>query len=403
MLRMEFSVESQLVHGGTEPAAGAPLGPPLLPTSVYRSQGAPGSGPEFGAVGYGRQGNPGWDSLEAALAAMEGPGAAAVTFASGQAASAALMLALADGRESIVFPSDGYYNTRALAARLRPHGAAAVAVDLLDLDAVAAALRTGPAVLWAETPTNPLLRVADLAALAALAAAAGAPLVVDNTVATGLLQKPLDFGAAASVYSLTKAISGHSDVLGGAVVTRDAALAAAVLSWRTDAGAVPGPFESWLSLRGLKTLPLRIERSSATALTVASYLAAHPRVTAVHYPGLVPSEVTRRQLPRGGGPLLSFEIAGSAADADAVVSAARLIVPATSFGGVESSWERRARWPAETAPATLIRLSCGIEPAEDILADLAQALRAARPLVRRTVSEGAVTAGTSYPGEPADA
>src|SRR5262249_43722664 len=163
-------------------------------------------------------------------AAIEGPGARAVTFASGQAASMALMLALADGRDTIVFPCDGYYNTRALAARLRPHGARAAAVDLLELAAGAAGLRGGPAVpgagagvLWAETPTNPLLRVADLTALAAVAAAAGAPFVVDNTVATGLLQQPLDFGAVASVYSLTKSISGHSDVLGGAVVTRDAA------------------------------------------------------------------------------------------------------------------------------------------------------------------------------------
>jgi cystathionine gamma-synthase len=200
------------------------------------------------------------------------------------------------------------------------------------------------------------------------------------------------------VYSLTKAISGHSDVLGGAVVTRDAALAAAVLSWRTDAGAVPGPFESWLSLRGLKTLPLRIERSSATALTVASYLSGHPRVSAVHYPGLAPSEAARRQLPRGYGPLLSFEIAGGAADADAVVAAAELIVPATSFGGVESSWERRARWPAETAPATLIRLSCGIEPADDVIADLAAALEAARPLARGAVSEGVRCREAGYLG-----
>jgi len=367
----DFSVESRLVHGGTERAAGAPLGPPLLPTSVYVSQGEPGDGP-----GYGRNGNPGWAAVESALAAVEGPGAFAVTFASGQAASMALMLALADGREAIVFPSDGYYNTRALAGRLRPHGARAVGVDLLDLDAVGAALRDGPAVLWAETPTNPLLRVADLTALAAVAAAAGAPFVVDNTVATGLLQKPLDFGAAASVYSLTKAVSGHSDVLGGAVVTRDEALARAVLSWRTDGGAIPGPFESWLVLRGLKTLDLRISRASASALSVAAFLAAHPRVTAVHYPGLSPSAAALKQLPRGFGPLLSFEISGTAADADAVVAAARLIVPATSFGGVESSWERRARWPAETAPETLIRLSCGIEPADDLLADISAALNA---------------------------
>jgi len=368
----DFSVAARLIHEGTERAEGAPLGPPLLPTSVYLSQGEPGGGP-----GYGRNGNPGWAAVESALAAIEGPEAAAVTFASGQAASMALMLALAGGRETIVFPADGYYNTRALAARLRPHGARAVAVDLLDLDAVAGALRAGPAVLWAETPTNPLLRVADLTALAAVAAAAGAPLVVDNTVATGLLQQPLDFGAAASVYSLTKALSGHSDVLGGAVVTRDPSLAESVLSWRTDGGAIPGPFESWLVLRGLKTLDLRISRASANALSVATFLAAHPRVTAVHYPGLSPSAAAVRQMPRGFGPLLSFELAGRASDADTVVAAARLIVPATSFGGVESSWERRARWPAETAPETLIRMSCGIEPAADILADLAAALEAA--------------------------
>ena len=370
------------MHGGTGRAEGAPLGPPLLPTSVYVSRGEPGSDPGSGP-GYGRNGNPGWAAVESALADLEGPGAVAVTFASGQAASMALMLALAEGRDTIVFPDDGYYNTRALAGRLRPFGARAVAVDLLDLDAVGAALRAGPAVLWAETPTNPLLRVADLTALAALAGAAGAPFVVDNTVATGLLQKPLGFGAAASVYSLTKSLAGHSDVLGGAVVTRDAALAAAVRAWRTDGGAIPGPFASWLVLRGLKTLDLRITRASESALAVAAFLAAHPRVTAVHYPGLSPSAAALKQLPRGFGPLLSFELSGTAADTDAVVAAARLIVPATSFGGVESSWERRARWPAETAPDTLIRMSCGVEPVGDLLADLSAALavtaRGARP------------------------
>jgi cystathionine gamma-synthase len=229
-------------------------------------------------------------------------------------------------------------------------------------------------VLWAETPTNPLLRVADLAALGALAEAAGAPFVVDNTTATGLLQKPLEFGAVASVYSLTKSISGHSDVLGGAVVTRDAELAASVRSWRTAGGAIPGPFESWLVLRGMKTLPLRIARQSENALAIAQFLAGQPRVTAVHYPGLAPSAAASLQMPRGFGPLLAFEIAGTAADADAVVAAAELVVPATSFGGVESTWERRARWTAETAPETLIRLSAGIEPAADLLADIGAAL-----------------------------
>ena len=201
---MEFSAESQLAHAGTERTAGAPLSPPLLATSTYVSQGEPDP-----ARGYGRGANPGWAAVEEALAVMEGAGAAAVSFASGQAASMALMLALAAGRERIVFPADGYYNTRALAAKLAPHGARAVAVDLLDLAAVGQALAAGPAVLWAETPTNPLLRVADLAALGSLALTAGAPFVVDNTVATGLLQQPLEFGAVASVYSLTKSISGH--------------------------------------------------------------------------------------------------------------------------------------------------------------------------------------------------
>jgi len=366
---MDFSVESLLVHGGTERAAGAPVGPPLLPTSVYVSQGEPDP-----ARGYGRNANPGWSDVEDVLAAIEGPGAFAVTFPSGQAASMALMLALAPGRDRIVFPNDGYYNTRALAAKLRPQGAEAVAVDLLDRAAVAAALAGGRGVLWAETPTNPLLRVADLAALASLAAEADAPLVVDNTVATGLLQRPLEFGAVASVYSLTKAISGHSDVLGGAVVTRDEALASELRDWRTAGGAIPGPFESWLVLRGMKTLPLRIERQSANAQAIAEFLGGHPRVTAVHYPGLAPSEATRKQMPRGFGPLLSFELTGTAADADQVVAAARLIVPATSFGGVESTWERRARWAAETAPDTLIRMSAGIEPAADLIADLCAAL-----------------------------
>jgi cystathionine gamma-synthase len=231
-------------------------------------------------------------------------------------------------------------------------------------------------VLWAETPTNPLLRVADLTRLAELAAAEDAPFVVDNTVPTALLQKPLDFGALASVYSLTKSLSGHSDVLGGAVVTRSAELAAALRGWRTAGGAIPGPFESWLVLRGLKTLPLRIARQSQNALAVAEFLDGHPRVTSVHYPRLSDGPLVAAQLPDGAGCLLSFELSGTAADADAVVAAARLIVPATSLGGVESTWERRGRWAAETAPATLIRLSAGIEPAADIIADIEQALRA---------------------------
>ena len=300
-----------------------------------------------------------------------------MAFASGQAASMALMLALAPGRERIVMPNDGYYGGRVLADRLRPHGAVPVPVDLQDLAAVERELTVAPSVLWAETPTNPLLRVADLARLGALAAAAGAPMVVDNTVATGLLQRPLEAGATASLYSLTKSVSGHSDVILGAVVSRDAELLAALRAWRSSGGGIPGPFEAWLALRGLKTLPLRIARQSHTALVIARHLTGHPRVAAVHYPGIdtSTSEVAGRQMPDGFGPLLSFEVLpGDAGAADTVVASSRLILPATSFGGVESTWERRARWPGETAPAALIRMSVGVEPAADLITDLDHAL-----------------------------
>jgi cystathionine beta-lyase/cystathionine gamma-synthase len=271
-----------------------------------------------------------------------------------------------------VLSSDGYYGARVLADMLRPHGAAPVHVDLGDLAAVEAALSAGPSVLWAETPTNPLLRVADLARLSALASAAGAPMIVDNTVATMMLQRPLDWGAAASLYSLTKSASGHSDVLLGAVVSRDPVLLGQLRAWRNTGGAVPGPFEVWLALRGLKTLPLRISRQSQNAQLIAEHLLAQPRVTAVHYPSLA-GELASKQMPDGFGPLLSFEL-GTEQEASAVVAASRLILPATSLGGVESTWERRGRWAAETAPPGLIRLSAGIEPAADLIADIDLAL-----------------------------
>jgi cystathionine gamma-synthase len=363
------SPEARLIHAGTRRELGAPVSPPLVPASVYASWGEPDP-----ARAYGRTGNPGWEALEETLGVLED--AEAVVFSSGQAASMALLLALAEGRRKVLLPTDGYYNIRVLVSWLRPHGAEPVFVDLLDLDQVERELNAGPAVLWAETPTNPLLRVADLTALAGLAAAADAPLVVDNTVATGLLQRPLDLGAVATMCSLTKSASGHSDVLLGAVTTRDQDLLEKVRGWRGVGGGIPGPFESWLVLRGLRTLPLRAQRQSENALAIARHLTEHPQVRAVHYPGTTAAtlEIARRQMPRGFGPLLSFELDGSAADADAVVAAARLILPATSFGGVESVWERRGRWSSETAPESLIRLGAGIEPADDLLADLDHSL-----------------------------
>jgi cystathionine gamma-synthase len=367
-----FSPEARLIHAGTTRASGAQATPPLVPASIYVSDGTPIPG-----RGYGRESNPGWEVLEQALGDLEE--ADAVAFASGQAASMALMLALAPGRERLVLPADGYFGSRVLADKLRPHGAVPVYVDLQDLAAVERELSAAPALLWAETPTNPLLRVADLARLGQIAAEAGAPMVVDNTVATGLLQRPLEAGAIASLYSLTKALSGHSDVILGAVVSRDAGLLEAVRAWRSSGGGIPGPFEAWLALRGLKTLPLRIARQSASALAIAQHLAGHRRVTAVHYPGAgqPAPEVAARQMPAGFGPLLSFEVAPATTQAaDRVVAASRLILPATSFGGVESTWERRARWAGESAPQALIRLSVGVEPAADLITDIDQALEA---------------------------
>jgi cystathionine beta-lyase/cystathionine gamma-synthase len=368
-----LTIESLLAHAGVGREPGSPLAPPIVATSAYVSAGPPSAGPA-----YGRDENPTWTALEEGLGQLED--ASAVVFASGQAAAMAVILALAPGRSRLLLPGDGYYNIGKLADKLAPFGLAPVRVDLLDLEAVRRELDARPAVLWAETPTNPLLRVADLARLGELAAKAGAPLVVDNTVATGVLQQPLALGATATLTSLTKATSGHADLLLGSITTRDAALVEALRGWRTSGGGIAGPFEAWLALRGLKTLPLRITRQSESALAVAEHLVAHPRVRAVHYPGvnLETLELARRQMPAGFGPLLSFELDGSAAAADIVVSASRLIAPATSFGGVESTWERRARWPSEkSAPESLIRLSVGIESLADLLADIDRSLAAA--------------------------
>jgi cystathionine beta-lyase/cystathionine gamma-synthase len=370
--RLDQSADSSLVHAGSARQPGEPVVTPPVLTSIFASWGDPAGKPA-----YARIGNPSWTAVEEALGAVER--ADAVAFSSGQAAAMALMLALTRDRERLLMPRDGYYNARVLADRLRPHGAKVVPVDLQDLDGVERELAAGKAVLWAESPTNPLLRVADLAALGHLAAAAGAVMIVDNTVATGVLQQPLDLGAVASLCSLTKSASGHSDLIMGAVITRDQALLDELRTWRTLGGGIPGPFESWLVVRGLRTLPLRIERQSASALAIAEFLMSHPRVTAVHYPGTTAQTraLAQAQMPRGFGPLLSFEIDADAAGAEAVVAAARLIVPATSFGGVESSWERRARWTGESAPESLIRLSAGLEPVAELIADITQSLETA--------------------------
>jgi cystathionine gamma-synthase len=358
-----------LIHGTDPLELGAPsVSPPVL-ASYFTSAGAQAPG----SYSYARDGNPTWEALEQLLGGLEDAGA--LVFASGQAATMALLLALSERAPRFVMAGDGYYGARSLAASLEPRGVARELVDLADHRAVASALAASPSVLWAESPTNPLLRVFDLEALAGIAGRAGAPMVVDNTTATAVLQQPLDLGATACLTSLTKSTSGHSDLLMGAVTTRDVDLLERVRSWRRLAGGIAGPFEAWLALRGMRTLALRIERQSSTALRLARWLSEQPGVSRVHYPGLDPAAaVAERQMRGGFGPLLSFEVEGGAARADAVVASSRLVSPGTSFGGYESSWERRARWPSESAPEALIRLSVGLEHPEDLIEDIEGAL-----------------------------
>lgn len=362
---------TRLLHSALAHGEGAPSSPPIDLSSVHVSAGSGDDAP----YGYARLANPTWDALELALAALEG--GAALAFASGQAATHAAVLSLCAGGRRLVLPNDGYYGTRKLCALLEPFGLRAATADLGDLDEVAAELARAPSALWIETPTNPFLRVFDIARLVELARAAGAPVAVDNTAATAFLQRPLEQGATLSVTSLTKSSSGHSDVVLGAACTNDAELRERLRAWRSSAGGIPGPFEAWIAHRGLLTLPLRIERQSQSALALARHLARHPRVRAVHYPGLgAERELVARQMGGRGGALLAFELDGDAAAAERVVRRARLVRPATSFGGVESSWERRARWASESAPESLIRLSVGLEAEADLLRDLERALEA---------------------------
>lgn len=362
------------VTAGRPPAVpGAAVNVPVVLSSTY--VGAPAGEPP-GQV-YGRWGNATWTAFEDALGALEG--GSALLMASGAAAmTAAFTLVPTGGR--IVLPQHPYSGTAVLADTLAARDVLRVTrVDVADTDAVVAAL-DGADLLWVESPTNPMLEVADLPALTAAAHERGIPVVADNTFATPLLARPLDQGADVVVHSVTKYLAGHSDVVLGALVTRDPALHARFTAHRTTFGAVPGPFEAYLALRGLRTLALRVERAGANAADLARRLADHPAVARVRHPSLPgdPGHERSIRLLRGHGAIVSVEVHGGADAAEWVAGAVRLWVHATSLGGVESSLERRRRWPAEaaTVPEGLLRLSVGIEDVEDLWADLAQALDA---------------------------
>ena len=362
--------------GRPDRAPGAPVNPGVVLSSTYVSQGPPRPDEAM----YTRYDAPTWHPFEEALGTLEGSDLPALVYGSGMAAVAATF-ALAPPGGRVVVPRHAYQVTLVLAHDLAGRsGLEVTSVDIADTAAVTAAL-PGAALLWVESPTNPMLEVADLPALVAAAHDAGALVAVDNTFATPLGQQPLVLGADVVVHSVTKALAGHSDVVLGATVTRDPALRDRLRSYRTVHGAVAGPWEVWLALRGLRTLALRVERAQENAAVLAERLEAHPDVVEVRYPGL-PSdpghERAARQL-RGFGAILGVRPRGGPAVADAVAAAVRLWVPATSLGGVESMIERRRRFATESAtvPEDLLRLSVGIEDVEDLWRDLDAALRTA--------------------------
>ena len=374
--------ETLAIHAGQEPdAATGAVVPPIHVTTTYKQDGVGGL---RGGYEYSRSANPTRSALEECLAALEA-GQRGLAFASGLAAEDTLLRTVCAPGDHVVVPDDAYGGTYRLFARvLSRWGVEHDPVDLRDLDAVRAAVRPGrTTVVWVETPTNPLLSVADIARIAGIAHEHGALLVVDNTFASPYLQQPLALGADVVVHSTTKYLGGHSDAVGGALVVADPGLGERLAFSQNAMGAVAGPFDSYLVLRGVKTLAVRMERHCANAERVVGMLQAHPRVTEVLYPGLAGTpgaEVAAKQMRAYGG-MVSFRVAGGEAAALAVCGRTRLFTLAESLGGVESLIEHPARMTHASAagsplevPGDLVRLSVGIESAEDLLADLAQAL-----------------------------
>jgi cystathionine gamma-synthase len=341
-----------VVAGRPARSPGAPLNAPMVPASTYH---------HGGELGYGRDGNPGWEALEQALGELEH--GHCVTFASGLAATTAILDELPRGTR-VIAQQAPYYGVAALQHERAERGLLRLETHPVLSPETLATTVEGAGLVWIESPTNPMLDVVDLPALVDLAKRAGALVVVDNTFATPFGQQPLDAGADLVMHSATKMIGGHSDLLLGAVVAADPAWQERLAERRHATGAIPGVLESFLALRGLRTLPTRFARAQSAARELAARLARHPAVARVRYPGF--------------GTMISFETNGSADDAEAVCEACELIVHATSLGAVESSMERRARYASERAagtPDTLIRLSVGLEHVDDLWQDLDRSLR----------------------------
>jgi cystathionine gamma-synthase len=374
--------ETRAIHAGYEPdpTTGSVI-PPIYATSTYKQDGVGGL---RGGYEYSRSANPTRTVLEANLAALE-EGERGFSFASGLAAEHTLLQSLCSPGDHVVIPDDAYGGTYRLFAKVeQPWGLAHTAAPVSDVDKVRAAIRPGETrLVWLETPTNPLLNVGDIEALAGIAHDAGALLVVDNTFASPYLQQPLTLGADVVVHSTTKYCGGHSDVVGGALVVRDHELAERLTFHQNAIGAVAGPFDAWLTLRGLKTLAVRMDRHCDNAERVVEFLAGHPKVSQVIYPGLPEHPghaVASRQMKRYGG-IVSFRVAAGEQAALDACARAEVFTLAESLGGIESLIEHPGRMTHSSVAGTelevpddLIRLSVGIETVEDLVADLDRAL-----------------------------
>ncbi|MGW0990489.1 cystathionine gamma-synthase [Streptomyces sp. NPDC002486] len=373
--------ETLAIHAGNtaDPLTGAVV-PPIYQVSTYKQDGVGGL---RGGYEYSRSANPTRTALEENLAALEG-GRRGLAFASGLAAEDCLLRTLLAPGDHVVIPNDAYGGTFRLFAKVVARwGVEWSVADTSDPAAVRAAVTPKTKVVWVETPSNPLLGITDIAAVAQVAREAGARLVVDNTFATPYLQQPLSLGADVVVHSLTKYMGGHSDVVGGALVTGDAALGEELAFHQNAMGAVAGPFDSWLVLRGTKTLSVRMDRHSENAAKVADMLTRHARVSSVLYPGLPEHpghEVAAKQMKSYGG-MVSFRVEGGEEAAVEVCNRAKIFTLGESLGGVESLIEHPGRMThasvagsALEVPGDLVRLSVGIENAEDLLEDLQQAL-----------------------------
>jgi cystathionine gamma-synthase len=377
-----YGFETLAIHAGNEPdpTTGSVV-PPIYATSTYKQDGVGGLRHGYE---YSRSANPTRTALEECLAAVEA-GSRGFAFASGLAAEDTLMRAICAPGDHVVFPDDAYGGTFRLFSKVLSHwGIDLTPAAVTDPKAIRAAVRPGKTkVVWLETPTNPLLNVADIALVAQIAHEAGALLVVDNTFASPYLQQPLELGADVVVHSTTKYMGGHSDVVGGALVVRDAELADRIAFHQNAIGAVAGPFDAWLVLRGIKTLGVRMDRHSDNAEKLVEFLLRHRAVADVHYPGLEGHpghEIAAKQMKRFGG-IVSFRVSGGEQHAVDVCNRAEVFILGESLGGVESLIEHPGRMthgsvagtPLEV-PADLIRLSVGIETADDLLADLEHAL-----------------------------